>query len=101
MQTNGNGRLAAIALRDKVIYGIMVVLFGILSFLGSNMYSRLGNIELLIRETMVAKTMQEQRFLEDHALLLSIETSRQQRTMSLKDVQDRLARIETHFFHFP
>jgi hypothetical protein len=101
MQANGNGRLAAIVLRDKVIYGIIVVLFAILSFLASSMYTRLGAVELLLRETITARGMHEQRFSEDHALLLNIEMSRQQRTTSLKDLQDRLTRIETHFFHFP
>lgn len=93
--------LSAIALRDKLIYGIIVVLLAILSFFASNVYTRLGVVELLLRDVITTKTLSEQRFQEDHTLLLSIEVSRQQRTTAIKSLEDRVARIEQRLFKLP
>lgn len=85
---NGNGRYAsAIHMRDRVIYAVIGVLLTFLSFLGGNMYARLGVVELLLREIVTSNILREQRFQEDHALLSDVERARQQRTVELSNLR--------------
>lgn len=93
MADSTNGRLAV---RDRFIYGILALLMAVLGFLASNIYIRVGTLELI-----VAKGFNEPRASEDHALLLSIEASRQQRITVIKEFEGRMDRLEQRVFQLP
>lgn len=91
----------SINIRDKIIYGLLIVLMAFLSFISGNMYARLGVVELLLREMVTSGIAQQGRFVEDHALLMNILQSRDQRTIEIADLKERMKRIESNIFHMP
>ena len=105
MNANGNGRLAAatsaLAQHDKITYATIGILMAILSFLAVNLYNRMGSMELLLREVVTSNKTASERFIEDHTLLMSIEASRQQRTTSMRRLEERIDRLELSLFHVP
>ena len=103
-QENSNGTAVfkqLITQRDKLIYAVISVLLGILAFFSAGMYSDIDAMKLLMRETVTIAKSNEQRFIEDHTLLMSVEASRQQNIVFTKQIEERLKRIENGLFHAP
>ena len=86
-----SGAAESISVRDKIIYGISVLLLALLSFLASSIYNRLGNIELLVRDLSAWKTQQDAAQREDHVLLMDISKSRNERTEKIAMLEQSVA----------
>ena len=86
-----SGAAESISVRDKIIYGISVLLLALLSFLASSIYNRLGNIELLVRDLSAWKTQQDAGQREDHVLLMDISKSRNERTEKIAMLEQSAA----------
>jgi hypothetical protein len=76
---------------DRLAYAVSLILLLTVAFYQGTLGSRITQNEEAIRTRVLAS---EQRYAEDHAMLMSVYTIQQQRTVRLDELERKVGRLE-------
>lgn len=76
---------------DRVAYAASLTLLVGVAFYTGHLEARISEAERSYRDRVA---LTDERFLEDHALLMTINAAKEQRGVTLSDLQARLLRLE-------